>query len=202
MSSKQSGFSIVEIMVGVALLALLLRLAVPSFSEMLQNRQVRTAAEAIQDGLQLARVEAVRRNRAVKFELQSGSGWLVGCEPADTTVGTDGQQNCPATLQTRASNEGTSNASVATAQLVAATLSDASSPVFSGTLTFSGLGRVAPANLPAGNLAVFRVSNPGAGTCVDAGGNIRCLSVVVSAAGQVRMCDPAAPSGDARRCNP
>ena len=43
-------------------LGIMLALGLPSFVETIQNMQVRTAAESILDGLQIARSEAVRRN--------------------------------------------------------------------------------------------------------------------------------------------
>ena len=55
--------------------------------------------------------------------------------------------------------------------------------------------------LPPGNLATFQVTNPMGGTCAADGGEMRCLSVVVTSAGQVRMCDPAVTaSTDPRKC--
>ena len=67
----ERGFSLVELMVTVAVLSLLMTLAVPSFNEWIQNGRIRTAAESIQNGLQVARAEAVRRNARVEFALVS-----------------------------------------------------------------------------------------------------------------------------------
>ena len=50
----ERGFSLVELMVTVAVLSLLMTLAVPSFNEWIQNGRIRTAAESIQNGLQVA----------------------------------------------------------------------------------------------------------------------------------------------------
>ena len=66
---SEHGFSLVELMVTVAVLSLLMTLAVPSFAEWIQNSRIRTAAESIQNGLQVARAEAVRRNARVEFAL-------------------------------------------------------------------------------------------------------------------------------------
>ena len=44
----ERGFSLVELMVTVAVLSLLMTLAVPSFNEWIQNGRIRTAAESIQ----------------------------------------------------------------------------------------------------------------------------------------------------------
>jgi type IV fimbrial biogenesis protein FimT len=34
------------------------------------------------------------------------------------------------------------------------------------------------------------VSNPGGGECIAAGGPMRCLRIVVTGGGNIRMCDP------------
>lgn len=191
--------TLIELMVGLTLVAIVMALGMPSFSSGMQNRQIRTAAEAIQNGLVYARTEALRRNRVVEFELRNPNGWRVGCNPVDTTL-IDGEEACPATVQSREALEGSMNAAVATVETVAATGAVAGAPVFAGTLRFTPLGRVAVGTLPAGNLATFQVTNPTGGTCAAGGGEMRCLSVVVTAAGQVRMCDPAVAAGDPRAC--
>jgi type IV fimbrial biogenesis protein FimT len=196
---RQQGMSLIELMVGVALAALLLMLSLPSFVTGMQNRQIRTATDAIQNGLVTARTEALRRNRVVKFQLVAASGWSVGCDPEDTTI-VDGQENCPALIQARPAGEGSPNAAVATVQIAVASGTPAAGAVFTDTLRFTSLGRLTDNTLPAGNNAVFQVSNPTGGACVADGGEMRCLSVVVTPSGQIRMCDPAVLAGDPRAC--
>jgi len=198
---RQQGFSLIELMVGITLAAILMALAFPSIQSGMQNRQIRAAADAVQNGLQVARTEALRRNRNVKFQLGTGNSWVVGCETVDT--GTDpvtGEVNCPATIQSRDQQEGSATATVATSQLV----SDGSTPAtttFTDKVSFTPLGRTTSGTLPAGNLALFDITNPVAGTCAASGGEMRCLRVVVSATGQIRMCDPAVTaSTDPRKC--
>ena len=65
---------------------------------------------------------------------------------------------------------------------------------------FTPLGRTTGDSLPAGSVATFRITNPNGGACVADGGPMRCLWVAVTAAGQVRMCDPAVAAGDPRAC--
>lgn len=203
---RQHGFSIIEVMVAITLAALLLALGAPSFVTGMQNRQIRTAADAIQNGLMQARTEALRRNRNVKFQLTSPQGsWSVGCESPDATL-INGEQACPAVVQARDANEGTNKAQVDPTEIVQSTGASAGTTTFSGSgnLTFTPLGRVttsgASPTLGAGNVAIYTVSNPTSGTCVTAGGEMRCLAVRVTAAGQIRMCDPAVGAGDARAC--
>jgi type IV fimbrial biogenesis protein FimT len=199
----EQGMSIIEVMVAITLMAILISLGAPSFFTGMQNRQIRTAAESIQNGLQLARTEALRRNRNVKFTMQLATqpySWRVGCDPEDASVDATGNVRCPATIQTWQAAEGAAKAQVAPAQIVAATGAVAATPVFTGDLKFTPLGRTTTDTLPGGNLAEFQVTNPGGGTCVSGGGEMRCLSVRVTAAGQVRMCDPAVAAGDPRAC--
>ena len=52
-------------MVTVSLTAILFALAVPSFKSWISNAQIRSASDAIQNGVRLAQAEAVRRSRQV-----------------------------------------------------------------------------------------------------------------------------------------
>ena len=180
----QQGITLIETLVGMAIVVLVVAMGMPSFSTYLQNTQIRNAAESIQNGLSLARAEAARRNTVVQFVLGSGSSWTVGC----ATVSADGT-SCPASIQARSSSEGSSNATVTTSQVVASTNALATTAAFTTTLSFNGFGKAN--TLPPGNNALFDISNTsGGGSCAAAGGSRRCLRVVVTAAGQIRMCDP------------
>lgn len=64
---RTSGFTLVELMVTITLLAILLAMAAPSFTTWVRNAQVRTVSDALQTGLRLAQAEAVRRHRQVVF---------------------------------------------------------------------------------------------------------------------------------------
>ena len=67
-SKHQVGMTLVELMIGITLFAILLTLGAPTFSRWIQSSQIRNSAEAIHNGLMLARAEAVRRNTAVRFQ--------------------------------------------------------------------------------------------------------------------------------------
>jgi type IV fimbrial biogenesis protein FimT len=202
---RQRGMTLIEVMIAVTLAVILLALGMPSFFTGMQNRQIRTAADAIQNGLQVARNEALRRNRAVRFSLGTQSSWTVGCSTPDPAI-VDGQETCPALIRTRSGQEGSANAQIQPLQMVAGSTIEAATPVFTGDITFTPLGRVintpgVAGTLPAGNVAVYEISNPPAGSCAALGGEMRCLRVVVTAAGQVRMCDPAVTvATDPRKC--
>lgn len=69
---SQLGFNLIEIVVVVGLLAFLLALGIPSMSDMIANNRVRTTAEGLLNGLQLARAEAVRQNSMVEMFVHDG----------------------------------------------------------------------------------------------------------------------------------
>jgi type IV fimbrial biogenesis protein FimT len=192
--------TLIELMVGIAIVAILFALGAPSFTAWLQSAQIRTAAEAFQNGLMLARGEAVRRNSMVRFSLTdtadnacnvtvTGSNWVVSQDdptgacatPADDTV-------APRLIQLRAGAEGSRNVQVVAAQ---------------SSVVFNGLGRLTPVPPPgadANGEVQINFSNDLIGGACAPGGPMRCLRVVVSPGGQVRMCDPVFARPDPQGC--
>lgn len=178
-SHKQTGVSLIELMIAIVIVSLLMAMGAPAFNLWIQNTQVRTAAESIQNGLQIARTEAVRRNTNVRFSLTDAGGivsWSVDC----VTVTAD----CPAGIQTHSGGEGGANAragiAVATGTLATPIVAGAGLPA---GVTFDGLGRVPTANVGA-DIARIDVTNT---IRADA----RRMVILVSPGGQTRMCDPA-----------
>lgn len=199
---QQSGFTLVELLIGIVIVGVLFVMGAPAFSGWMQNSRIRTTAEAIQNGLQLARAEAVRRNTQLRFQLTTtvnnscalsttNSNWVISFDdptslcaqpPLNDAYSVNDSTNNPAPriIQVRSAAEGSSNVIVAAGQ---------------STIIFNGLGRVTP--VPAGNVVVS-LSYPGV-ACAP-GGSMRCLHVEVSTGGQIRMCDPALSSSDPQGC--
>lgn len=65
MKQASRGFSVIELMVVVTILGLLLGLAVPTFRQFTRNNSVTSAQNDLVTSLNLARSEALRRNRPV-----------------------------------------------------------------------------------------------------------------------------------------
>lgn len=77
------GFTAIELMVTIAILAVLTALAAPSFSPLLDKWRVRSAAETLQNTLYFARSEAIKRGGGVAMaKLANTAG---GCQNAGTT---------------------------------------------------------------------------------------------------------------------
>ena len=194
----QKGFSLIEMMIAVAIVAIVSTLAFPSYRAWIQNTKIRNTAEAVLNGLQIARAEAVKRNANVNFCLGTtnpdcvpvagtDSAWVVGCDtvvpapvaPAVTPL------ECPAVIQSRSSGEGASSAVTVIATPPANTM-----------VLFTNLGTAAPAPVP------FSEVNVNVPTSVLA--DARNLRVTLGVGGNARMCDPntSLPSSDPRKCSP
>lgn len=86
---RHSGFTLIELMVVIAIIAITATLAAPNLSQMTANYRVRGAAEGILNALNFARAEALRRNSPVRFSLTAGgSGWAVSQVSPTTTLQT------------------------------------------------------------------------------------------------------------------
>ncbi len=100
--SRQSGFTLTELMVGIVIMAVLAAIAAPNLQSMMRNSQIRNAAESITNGLQRARAEAVARNTNVAFTLTADSSWSVNVlAPAsiiESRPGSEGSANVTLTI--------------------------------------------------------------------------------------------------------
>ncbi|WP_295447605.1 GspH/FimT family pseudopilin [uncultured Thiodictyon sp.] len=203
---RRRGFTLIELVVGMAILSVLLVMGLRSFMDWIQNGRIRTATESLQNGLQLTRAEAVRRNTTVRFQLTdtltaacalavAGPNWVVSVNPAAGACAATpadpplppnvADANNPYIVQTRPAAEGTGTSVIAATQ---------------AEIDFNGLGRVT--NMLAGRSTVQIDISNATGTCLAAGGTWRCLRIVVSAAGQMRLCDPAVTAAsDPRKCS-
>lgn len=162
------GFSLIELMITIAVLGLLTMLALPSFGRWLTNTQVRNMAESIQNGLRLAQREAASRNGTVTLTLTSDAS------PSCSSTASASGANWVICSGSRLIQQNVGKSGSA----VAAVASDFSS------VSFDGLGRT---NL-GGPAQVVITSTNGACETSSAEG-IRCLNVQLAPGGKVRMCD-------------
>jgi type IV fimbrial biogenesis protein FimT len=81
--SDQSGFTLLELMITVAILAILAALALPSFQSVLEGRRLVGAAENLFADLQFARSESIKRNEVIRFQVTTGANWCFGVDDDD-----------------------------------------------------------------------------------------------------------------------
>lgn len=124
MLERSRGFTLVELMVTIAILSILLGIALPDFRQMLSSERVRSANSDMFSALILARSEAIKRNSTVTV-VPNATGWSGGW-----TVVVGGN-----TVQT----QNALNADVAVTQM------DSSNSIIAATtVTFGGNGRPTP----------------------------------------------------------
>lgn len=74
----QKGFTLVELLVTVAVLAILLAVAIPGFAEFIRAVRASSDVSSLTAALSLARSEAVKRNQpACIYSASWGDGWEV-----------------------------------------------------------------------------------------------------------------------------
>jgi len=193
---RARGFTIIELVVTLALFGVLMGLAVPSFTIFIQSTQIRNAAETVMTGIVQAKSEAIRRNTPVRFQFvttltsscalsQSSGSWIVSqddpagaCDvaPSDTTT--------PRTYRKQSSADGYPKVTVAATS--------------SSSIVFNGIGRI----VGTGITQIDFTHN--AMTCehISSSGTARCLRILISTGGAPKMCDPkVTATTDSRYCN-
>lgn len=178
---RQIGVTLVELVIAIAIIAVLSALAIPSFAQMIQNSRIRATSESVLSGIQVARGEAVKRNTPVQFDLRAGAAWSVCTVPVAPGA-------CPlpdnaTTIQSRSISDGSADVSVATSN--------------AGPFVFNGLGAlISPVPTAANGLVSIDFNS------VASPVNSRRLRVVIGAGGIVRLCDPSLSTAgtDPRRC--
>ena len=166
-----AGFTLIELIIVIVILAIMLFIALPNFAVWMQNTQIRTAGEAVLNGMQLARAEAIRRNVSVELRMDASSGWTA--RVADTSQ----------IIQSRLAGEGSA------AALVTIT------PLGAGTVTFNSFGSVATNADGTATVTEIKIDSP-----AIAAADSRELCILVRAGGNVRMCDPQVAVTDTRSC--
>lgn len=85
------GFTLVELMITVTIVAIVLVIGIPSFKNFVLNQRVKTASSQIFFALTLARSEAIKRNaevRLVKTGTNWQDGWTVSTVTGSVTLST------------------------------------------------------------------------------------------------------------------
>lgn len=197
--SRRRGFSIIEMSVVLVVIGILLASVLPMAAVWMQNLRVRNVAEGIQNGMQVARNEAVRRNMPITFHLVSlsdtklmddscklsgtGVSWVVSVSsPVGKCSGDPSTTTAPMIVSKYAGGVGGEGVEVASKD------SDGDAAM---TMTFNAFGQLVNADA----IRTMSITMPGCSEC-------RALQVEVSTTGSVRMCDPKVDTKgtDPRRC--
>jgi type IV fimbrial biogenesis protein FimT len=76
--SRNTGFTLIELMIVLVIAGLVLTLALPGFQQLIRRQQLLTTTNALFQAIQLTRTEAIRRNRIVQLAPLDDTDWAQG----------------------------------------------------------------------------------------------------------------------------
>lgn len=76
----QKGFSLIELLVTIAIIAIIAAIAVPSYQDTIERNRLKETLQLVKSDIQLARGEAIKRSESVTFSTTSGAAgaWCLG----------------------------------------------------------------------------------------------------------------------------
>lgn len=180
--NSQRGISLIEVLIGLAVIGVLAAVGLPAIGEMMRNIRIRNGAESILNGLQYARAEAVKQNRTIVLQLTDTTKanwrvcvWDIATNACSTTI---------PDLKSFNSGDGASNVRIAADTSAAAPYNPmAAGAGVPGQAGFSGFGRLVAPGTDFQRVDVF---DPTA-----AAADQRRMVILLSTGGQIRLCDPA-----------
>lgn len=202
MHPRTRGFTLVEIMVGLAILSILLAVGVPNMKAWMTTNKAIAASEFYAEGFRLARAEAVKRNAVTRLALTANAtsgqqDWQVDlCIPSATLACTDSS----GAWSTVSAPNGNANA--------ADFLS-----VYRSAANLPGTGQMTLTRDPVDASAVY--FTPLGWVDTDADSRLKSITlapvtadafptaaIMVTLAGVVTKCNPNVASKDSRGCPP
>jgi type IV fimbrial biogenesis protein FimT len=171
-----SGFSLIELLVTLAVMAIVIAIAVPAFGSIAARNRLRNAAEQLRSDLNAARTESVKRNApvTVNFTRNSDGSWCYG-------LSLNASCDCTATSGTT----------------VCSLDSDAGNPILRviSSSKYSGVTMDAPplGTAPFGGSLRFSPVRPTllAGSASLTASSGQTVQVVASGFGRIKLCSPA-----------
>jgi type IV fimbrial biogenesis protein FimT len=178
MTIPNRGFTLIELMIALAIFVFLIMLAGPMYAQFMANSQIRNAGEAMLNGVRQAQSTAVKGNTLARLVVNTATGWQVlqtieGAEPSP-----------PNPVQVYSLRDGSPSATVTT------------TPAGATQITFDGFGRIIANGDASATISCISVTNSNVSGPRD-------LRVVISNTGigiGTKLCDPAAAATEPQAC--
>jgi len=206
------GFTLIELMITVALLTVLLAIAMPEMRTYMLNSSIRRTAESFAADITVARAEAIRTNIPVTFTVTSertvevgagkiksmkidgkGPNWVAYAALPVETGGGVGVGSTDLRLVLARSNVKTTDSSEKPMVDMRHHIKGKSDG--KAQFVFNGMGAI-----DSGAWNVFRFTKDDYNRNCTLDNSIRCLHVEISPTGSVRVCEPGRESSDMRAC--
>lgn len=170
---QTAGFTTVELLVTVAILAILVAIGAPALNSFVMTTRTRALGESVTNALAAARADAVRLNTRVAWTLDGGNWSVNRVDTGEQLHAGTGRESVQSGLELDVTPDGTA------------------------TVTYDAFGRRMAQNAdgsdPVTQLDIRATQTP-------AGGSYRPLRVQVLAGGMSRLCDPAADATSPKAC--
>ncbi|NRB40257.1 MAG: type II transport protein GspH [Pseudomonadales bacterium] len=77
-SNKNNGFTLIELMVVISIVAILATIAIPNFTTLIKNTQMRSQSNDVLGFFKYARATAIKRNETIHIGSTDGQNWQQG----------------------------------------------------------------------------------------------------------------------------
>ena len=180
------GFSLLELLISMAILSILLLLAVPSVKDVMSSYSVEAAAQEAGAGLMMARAEALRTGRRISFLMEADGSWKV-CDSGSYLSGSGpcAEDSTHKPILKKSDKPGSTVTTTATISGAATALPAATS--------FSSTGLYSATNIDGSTSAnAYSFSSTQSG--------VSSWNLAISVGGQIKLCKPSAPAGNSAAC--
>ena len=176
--SLEKGFTVVELLAGVAITLLLVAFTVPTINRASQSYKILTVSREIEAQLHNTRFAAIQRNRSVSFLMKSNSWYFLDVDGSGAINGSEAAMWVPAGGYTL-------DASTPTTPLTAGVMGMSLDPVAlpNGGVAFTNRGTVVQINSTY-TPTTTKLSAPGVMYLRDPNGNY--AAVTITPAGRIR----------------
>jgi type IV fimbrial biogenesis protein FimT len=106
---KTVGFSIIELMVVIAIAGIMTAVALPSYTEMVKNNCMTSTVNRFVSSIQLARTEAIKLRQNVTVDSLNGTEWAGGWQVNDNVPSLISQTDITCGLGNNTTFTGTTN---------------------------------------------------------------------------------------------